>query len=133
LERRQRALVAIAGFTALRMPEQVAKIGQSALNAGLSQAQMIEAIIQTAPLTGFPPALVALGAIGAACRVSPWHAGSQPRRLASFRHGVETSGETVTGVQFSRCIRRGGCKAATRFSSHPGFNRHCQRPPGGHI
>jgi 4-carboxymuconolactone decarboxylase len=66
LERRQRALVAVASFTALRLPEQVAKFGQSALNAGLTQTQVIEAIIQTAPLTGFPPALNALGAISAA-------------------------------------------------------------------
>lgn len=66
LEHRQRALVAIACFTALRLPEQVAKFGVSALNIGLTQEQVIEAIIQTAPLTGFPPALNALGAIGTA-------------------------------------------------------------------
>jgi 4-carboxymuconolactone decarboxylase len=66
LERRQRALVAVAAFTALRLPEQVAKFGQSALNIGLTQTQVIEAIIQTAPLTGFPPALNALGAISTA-------------------------------------------------------------------
>ncbi len=66
LPRPQRALVAIAGFTALRLPEQVAKFGQSALNLGLTQTQVIEAIIQTAPYTGFPPALNALGAISAA-------------------------------------------------------------------
>jgi len=65
LEHRQRALVAVAGFTALRLPEQVAKFGQSALNMGLTQTEVIEAIIQTAPLTGFPPALNALGAISA--------------------------------------------------------------------
>ncbi len=66
LERRQRALVAVAGFTALRLPEQVGKFGQSALNAGLTKEQVIEAIIQTAPYTGFPPALNALGALSAA-------------------------------------------------------------------
>jgi 4-carboxymuconolactone decarboxylase len=63
LDRRQRALVAIAAFTALRLPEQATKFGQSALNVGLTQEQVIEAIIQTAPLTGFPPALNALAAI----------------------------------------------------------------------
>jgi 4-carboxymuconolactone decarboxylase len=63
LDHRQRALVAVAAFTALRLPEQVAKFGQSALNIGLTRTQVIEAIIQTAPLTGFPPALNALGAI----------------------------------------------------------------------
>jgi 4-carboxymuconolactone decarboxylase len=65
LDYRRRALVAVAGFTALRLPEQVAKFGQSALNMGLTEAEVIEAIIQTAPLTGFPPALNALGAIAA--------------------------------------------------------------------
>lgn len=65
LELRQRALVAIAAFTAIRLPEQVAKFGQSALNLGLTQTEVIEAIIQTAPCTGFPPALNALGVIGA--------------------------------------------------------------------
>jgi alkylhydroperoxidase/carboxymuconolactone decarboxylase family protein YurZ len=68
LEPRQRALVAIAAFTAIRLPEQVAKFGQSALNIGLTQTQVIEAIIQTAPLTGFPPALNALGAISVVFR-----------------------------------------------------------------
>jgi 4-carboxymuconolactone decarboxylase len=62
----QRALVAVAAFTALRLPEQVAKFGVSALNLGLTRTQVIEAIIQTAPLTGFPPALNALGAISGA-------------------------------------------------------------------
>ena len=66
LERRQRALVAVAGFTALRLPEQVGKFGQSALNVGLTKTEVIEAIIQTAPYTGFPPALNALGALSAA-------------------------------------------------------------------
>jgi len=66
LDHRRRALVAVASFTGLRLPEQVAKFGASALNIGLTQAQVIEAIIQTAPLTGFPPALNALAAISAA-------------------------------------------------------------------
>jgi 4-carboxymuconolactone decarboxylase len=65
LERRQRALVAVAGFTALRLPEQVGKFGQSALNVGLSKTEVIEAVIQTAPYTGFPPALNALAALSA--------------------------------------------------------------------
>ena len=66
LEHRQRALVAVAAFTALRLPEQVSKFGQSALNIGLDKTGVIEAIIQTAPYTGFPPALNALGAISVA-------------------------------------------------------------------
>lgn len=66
LDRRQRALVAVAAFTALRLPEQVAKFGQSALNMGLSRDEVIEAVIQTAPLSGFPPALNALAALSSA-------------------------------------------------------------------
>jgi 4-carboxymuconolactone decarboxylase len=60
LELRERALCAIAGFTALRMEDQLKKFGQSALNAGLSRAQVIEAVAQTGPYSGFAPALNAL-------------------------------------------------------------------------
>lgn len=63
LEMRERALVAVAAFTALRMPEQVRKFGTSALNAGLSREEVIEAVIQTAPYGGFPPALNALAGL----------------------------------------------------------------------
>jgi 4-carboxymuconolactone decarboxylase len=63
LDRRARALVAVAAFTALRLPEQVAKFGQSALNAGVTRTEVIEAVIQTAPHSGFPPALNALAAL----------------------------------------------------------------------
>ncbi|HVC60209.1 MAG TPA: carboxymuconolactone decarboxylase family protein [Acetobacteraceae bacterium] len=63
LDRRARALVAVAAFTALRLPEQVAKFGQSALNVGLTRTEVIEAVIQTAPHSGFPPALNALAAL----------------------------------------------------------------------
>ena len=66
LEHRQRALVAIAAFTALRLPDQVSKFGQLALNLGLSRTEVIEAIIQTAPSSGFPPALNALLVLGSA-------------------------------------------------------------------
>ena len=68
LDRRSRALVSVAAFTALRLPEQVAKFGQSALNVGLTRTEVIEAVIQTAPHSGFPPALNALGALSSAFR-----------------------------------------------------------------
>jgi 4-carboxymuconolactone decarboxylase len=68
LDRRARALVSVAAFTALRLPEQVAKFGQSALSAGLTRTEVIEAVIQTAPHSGFPPALNALAALGQALR-----------------------------------------------------------------
>jgi 4-carboxymuconolactone decarboxylase len=62
LDLRQRALVAVAAFTALKL-DQVKKFGQSALNMGLSRTEVIEAVIQTAPFSGFAPALNALGAL----------------------------------------------------------------------
>jgi 4-carboxymuconolactone decarboxylase len=63
LERRQRALVAIAAFTALRLPEQARRFGQAALNLGVSRTEIIEAVVQTAPHSGFPPALNVLNAL----------------------------------------------------------------------
>ena len=65
LDLRQRALVAVAAFTALKLG-QVQKFGESALNLGLSRTEVIEAIIQTAPLSGFAPALNALGLLSEA-------------------------------------------------------------------
>jgi 4-carboxymuconolactone decarboxylase len=62
LEPRQQVLGAIVSFTALRPTEQAAKFGVLTLNIGLTKSEVLEAIIQTAPLTGFPPALNALGA-----------------------------------------------------------------------
>ena len=63
LEPRERAFVAVAAFTALRMPEQAKRFGQAALNLGASQTEVIEAVIQTAPFSGFPPALNVLTAL----------------------------------------------------------------------
>lgn len=63
LVERQRALVAVAAFTALKLDGQVAKFGRSALNMGLSKTEVIEAVIQTAPLSGFAPALNALAGL----------------------------------------------------------------------
>jgi 4-carboxymuconolactone decarboxylase len=63
LDLRQRALVTVAAFTALKLDSQVKKFGQSALNMGLSRTEVIEAVIQTAPISGFAPALNALGGL----------------------------------------------------------------------
>src|SRR5262249_25206329 len=46
LDHRQRALVAIAAFTALRLPDVVRRFGQAALNLGADRTQVIEAIVQ---------------------------------------------------------------------------------------
>ena len=63
LDQRQRALCAVAAFTALRLEAQVGKFGVSALNMGLSREAVIEAVIQTAPFSGFPGALNALAVL----------------------------------------------------------------------
>jgi 4-carboxymuconolactone decarboxylase len=63
LSRRERALVAVAAFTALRLPEQARRFGQAALNLGASRTEVIEAVVQTAPHSGFPPALNVLSAL----------------------------------------------------------------------
>lgn len=62
LDIRRRALVAVAAFTALKL-DQVKKFGESALNVGLTRTEVIEAVVQTAPISGFAPALNALGAL----------------------------------------------------------------------
>ncbi|HEX5318920.1 MAG TPA: carboxymuconolactone decarboxylase family protein [Stellaceae bacterium] len=68
LEFRQRALVAVAAFTALRLVGQVQKFGQSALNAGLTREEIVETVIQTGPYSGLAPALNALAALSEALR-----------------------------------------------------------------
>lgn len=61
LDHRQRMLVAIASFTALGLEGQLKKFGTSALNIGLTKEEVIEAVIQTGPYSGFPRALNGLG------------------------------------------------------------------------
>jgi 4-carboxymuconolactone decarboxylase len=68
LDRRQRALITVAAFTALKLEGQVKKFGQSALNAGLSKTEIIETVIQTGPYSGLAPALNALAALSEALR-----------------------------------------------------------------
>ena len=68
LDRRQRALITVAAFTALKLEGQVKKFGQSALNAGLSKTEIIETVIQTGPYSGLAPALSALAALSEALR-----------------------------------------------------------------
>ena len=60
LELRQRAMVSLAGFTALQLPDQLKKFGPSAMNVGLTLDEVCEAIIQTSPYSGYAPALNAL-------------------------------------------------------------------------
>ena len=60
---RQRMLVGVAAFTSLRLPQTLTKFAESALGQGLSREQLVEAIMQTAPYGGFPPALTALSQV----------------------------------------------------------------------
>lgn len=64
LDRRERLLCALASFTVLGLDSQVRKFGVSALSAGLSEEQVIEVLVQTAPYGGFPRALNALAVFG---------------------------------------------------------------------
>jgi alkylhydroperoxidase/carboxymuconolactone decarboxylase family protein YurZ len=57
---RQRAMVSLAGFTALQLADQLRKFALSARNVGLTTDEVCEAIIQTAPYSGYAPALNAL-------------------------------------------------------------------------
>jgi len=63
LEQRQRVLCAVAAFTALRLESQTRKFAQAALNLGATRTEVIEAVIQTAPFSGFAPALNALAVL----------------------------------------------------------------------
>ncbi len=60
---RQRMFVALAAFTALRLEATLTKFAQSAIVQGVTREQLIEAIMQTAPYGGFPPALIALSQV----------------------------------------------------------------------
>jgi 4-carboxymuconolactone decarboxylase len=75
LDRRQRALCAVAAFTALRLDGQVRKFGQSALSIGLNRTEIIEAVIQTGPYSGLAPALNALAALSDVLGASVLRAG----------------------------------------------------------
>ena len=71
LELRQRMLIAIASFVALRLDSQIRKFGESAINAGLGRDEVVEAVIQTAPYSGYPQALNALAILSDVSQFSP--------------------------------------------------------------
>jgi len=68
LAQRSRVLCSVASFTALRLESQTRKFGQAALNLGATRTEVIEAVIQTAPFSGFAPALNALGVLSEVLR-----------------------------------------------------------------
>lgn len=68
LDQRQRVLCSVASFTALRLEAQTRKFGQAALNLGASRVEVREAVIQTAPFSGFAPALNALAVLSEVLR-----------------------------------------------------------------
>jgi 4-carboxymuconolactone decarboxylase len=63
LDHRQRMLCALASFTVLGLERQLEKFAASALNVGLTRAEIIEAVIQTGPYGGFPRALNGLAIV----------------------------------------------------------------------
>jgi 4-carboxymuconolactone decarboxylase len=60
LDRRTRALIAVAGFAALGHDTLLHKFARSALNVGATTDEIVETIIQTGPYAGFAFALKAL-------------------------------------------------------------------------
>lgn len=70
LAQRSRVLCAVASFTALRLEAQTKKFAQAALNLGATRTEVIEAVIQTAPFSGFAPALNALAVLSDVLRDS---------------------------------------------------------------
>lgn len=66
LDHRRRMLCALAAFTAMGLEGQLRKFATSALNIGLQRAEIIEAVIQTAPYGGFPRALNGLAILSEA-------------------------------------------------------------------
>jgi len=62
---RERAICAIASFTALTYSGLVAKFAKAGVNMGLSQQEVLEVVMQTTPYSGFAPVLQALSAISA--------------------------------------------------------------------
>jgi len=64
LQTRERAICALASFAALTYAGLTSKFAKASLNVGLSQKEVIEVIVQTAPYTGIAPVLQALSAIG---------------------------------------------------------------------
>jgi 4-carboxymuconolactone decarboxylase len=71
LDRRQRMLCALAAFTAMGLESQLRKFGRSARNVGLTREEVIEAVIQTAPYSGFPRALNGLAILSEAFQGVP--------------------------------------------------------------
>ena len=68
LTHKQRVLLSVASFTALKLDSQTRKFGQAALNLGASKAEVVETIIQTAPFSGYAPALNALALLSEALK-----------------------------------------------------------------
>jgi len=65
MEMRERAICAIASFTALTFSGLVTKFAKAGLNCGLTQNEVVEVVIQTGPYTGLAPVLMGLSAISA--------------------------------------------------------------------
>lgn len=66
LDRKTRALAAVAAFTVLGRDLLLRKFALSALNVGLTRTEVIEAVVQTGPYGGFAFMLSGLSAVGEA-------------------------------------------------------------------
>jgi alkylhydroperoxidase/carboxymuconolactone decarboxylase family protein YurZ len=65
MEMRERAICAIASFTALTFSGLVTKFSKAGMNCGLTQDEVVEVVIQTGPYTGLAPVLMGLAALSA--------------------------------------------------------------------
>ena len=83
---RQRMISALASFTTLRLESQVKKFGQSALNIGMTREEVVEVVMQTAPYSGFPPALNALVALNEVLLRSSGHLQCDRAFPATYRY-----------------------------------------------
>lgn len=63
LTHKQRVLLSVASFASLKLDSQTKKFGQAALNLGATKTEVIETIVQTAPFSGYAPALNALAGL----------------------------------------------------------------------
>ena len=71
LDRRLRALCAVAAFTALGHDTLLRKFALSALNVGATREEVVEAVIQTGPYSGFAFTLRGLTAVGEVFGAAP--------------------------------------------------------------
>lgn len=98
---RQRALLAVASFAALKLEGQVQKFGRSAPNAGLSKSEIIETVVQTGLHSGLAPALNALARLSPSAAIKRRHS-SQGLTMATPQ---PSKSRTLRVMMLASCAR----------------------------